>query len=490
MVVITNTTVTVGLTNSLAADNLIGGGFAGGSGQFVLQVTSSGAVIDALGYGSLSGGTLYEGTPAVTPSSPANSGLKRNESDDTNNNSADFTLVPVANIDLRNSSSRLAQAGSTVAAGTYTRLVVKGNSTAGGNITATDRVELLNGTFTLGNNNLTTDEVMGGSATAYVVTDGSGTLTINNVGATNVLFPVGPSGALYHPATINNAGTVDNFSVKVASASPSCVIAGYSVNATWDISEAVTGGSNCTLSLDYTGATTGGSYNPSTAQVIHCSGGGVDNNSGSVTGTVATGSGFGSFSPFGISNDPVYLPVALSGIKAYQLGSTNKIEWSNLTESGVLNYHIERSANGSGFSDITVQTALKNDGSRADYVVMDASPLPGVNFYRIRSVEANGKILYSNIVKVNRNASNMDIVIYPNPVKGGQLSLQLPALSKAVYNLCITNLQGQQVYTRLLNLSGGVTTEVIQLPSSLAPGVYNLQVLGDGVRLAKSFVVQ
>lgn len=486
----TNTTVTVGLTNSLAADNLIGGGFAGGSGQFVLQVTSSGAVIDALGYGSLSGGTLYEGTPAVTPSSPANSGLKRNESDDTNNNSADFTLVPVANIDLRNSSSRLAQAGSTVAAGTYTRLVVKGNSTAGGNITATDRVELLNGTFTLGNNNLTTDEVVGGSATAYVVTDGSGTLTINNVGATNVLFPVGPSGALYHPATINNAGTVDNFSVKVASASPSCVIAGYSVNATWDISEAVTGGSNCTLSLDYTGATTGGSYNPSTAQVIHCSGGGVDNNSGSVTGTVATGSGFGSFSPFGISNDPVYLPVALSGIKAYQLGSTNKIEWSNLTESGVLNYHIERSANGSGFSDITVQTALKNDGSRADYVVMDASPLPGVNFYRIRSVEANGKILYSNIVKVNRNASNMDLVIYPNPVKGGQLSLQLPALSKAVYNLRITNLQGQQVYTRLLNLSGGVTTEVIQLPSSLAPGVYNLQVLGDGVRLVKSFVVQ
>lgn len=68
--------------------------------------------------------------------------------------------------------------------------------------------------------------------------------------------------------------------------------------------------------------------------------------------------------------------------------------------------------------------------------------------------------------------------------------MQLPALSKAVYNLRITNLQGQQVYTRLLNLSGGVTTEVIQLPSSLAPGVYNLQVLGDGVRLVKSFVVQ
>jgi len=486
----TNPTVTVGLTNSLTADNEIGGGFAGSSGQFALQVISTGAVIDALGYGNLTGGTLSEGTAAVTPSSPANSGLKRNESDDTNDNSVDFTLVPVANIDLRNSSSRLAQAGSTIDAGTYTRLVVKGNSTAGGNITATDRVELLNGTFTLGNNNLTTDEVVGGSSTAYVVTDGSGTLTINNVGATNVLFPVGPSGALYHPATINNAGTVDNFSVKVSSASPACVIAGYSVNATWDIAEAVTGGSNCTLSLDYTGATTGGSYNASTAQVIHCSGGGVDNNSGSVTGTVATGSGFGSFSPFGISNDPVYLPVALTGIKAYQLGSANKIEWSNLTESGVLNYHVERSANGSGFSDISVQTALKNDGSRADYIVVDANPLPGVNFYRIRTVEANGKILYTNIVKVNRNASNMDMVIYPNPVTGGQFSLQLPGLAKNVYTLRIVNTQGQQVYNRSLTHNGNATTEVIQLPARLSPGIYNLQLLGDGLKLTKSFVVQ
>lgn len=484
-----NATVTVGLTSSLASDGTISVGFNGAAGQFVLEVAATSSIIDALGYGSLTDFSYTEGSAAPAPNSPANSGLKRNESDDTNDNSADFTIVPEANIDLRNSNSRLAQPGSTINAGSYTRLMVKGNSTAGGAITLSGRLELLNGTFTLGNNNLETPEVVGGSSSAYVVTDGSGALTINNVGAAAVVFPVGPSGTLYHPATINNAGTVDNFSVRVSSASPSCVAAGYSVNALWDISEAVAGGSNCTLQLDYTGAITGGFYDFTKADIVHCTGGVVDNNSGSVTGTVATGNGFSTFSPFGISSDPVFLPVSLSGIRAYQSGNAIKVEWSNLTESGVLNYRVERSANGVAFDEITNQLALKNDGGRADYSFIDASPLAGVNFYRIRSVEANGKVQYSNIVKVNRNASNQDMVIYPNPVIGKQFSLQLPALVKNVYTIRVTNAQGQQVYQRTLNHNGGVATEVIQLPAALKTGYYHVLLTGGEVKLSRSFIL-
>jgi hypothetical protein len=118
------------------------------------------------------------------------------------------------------------------------------------------------------------------------------------------------------------------------------------------------------------------------------------------------------------------------------------------------------------------------------------SPLSGVNFYRIHSNEFDGKSLYSVIVKVNTKGGVAGITIYPNPVTGGQVSLQTTGLSKGLYAVRIFNAGGQQVFNQLMNHNGGAATEVIQLPAALKPGMYSLQLSGGEVKLAKSFILR
>ena len=47
---------------------------------------------------------------------------------------------------------------------------------------------------------------------------------------------------------------------------------------------------------------------------------------------------------------------------------------------------------------------------------MDEQPLQGINFYRLKMVDADGKFTYSNIVAVKINADNK-LQIFPNPAK-------------------------------------------------------------------------
>ncbi len=185
------------------------------------------------------------------------------------------------------------------------------------------------------------------------------------------------------------------------------------------------------------------------------------------------------------------LPVRFSNVKAYQYGSAVKIEWSNLTETDITKYLVERSSNGISFSSISATTASANDGSRADYSILDASPLPGANLYRIHAVEAGGKSLYSAIVKVDTRAGHATaIFIFPNPVTGRQLSLQTTGFSKGSYRIQVFNENGQQVMSLLQHHQGGSATDVIRLPAALSAGKYTLVVSADGLKLPKPFILR
>jgi hypothetical protein len=170
-------TITVGLTSSLARDGSFTAGFAATSGQLAIQRVSDNTIIDALGYGSLSGGTFSEGTSASSP--PTDGGLRRvTDGADANANSTDFTTVTNANIYLRNSNSRLGIAGSTIGAGTFTDFVITGNTSLSGTVNVTNSLSLIGGTLTTGGNlTLKSDE----NGTARVSEVGSGGTVTGNV---------------------------------------------------------------------------------------------------------------------------------------------------------------------------------------------------------------------------------------------------------------------------------------------------------------------
>jgi hypothetical protein len=197
-----------------------------------------------------------------------------------------------------------------------------------------------------------------------------------------------------------------------------------------------------------------------------------------------------SFSPFVFGKIAFgNLPVKFGNVKAYQQSNGVKIDWSNFTESDVVNYTIERSANGIDFTPLSSLNPNRNNGGRADYSFFDAMPFNGTNYYRIQSLETDGKKLYSVIVRVATKGNN-SVIIYPNPVTDGQLVLQTPDLKRGIYTVNVFNAVGQQVHRVFINHSGGFVTQSIQLPSSLKSGIYNFQLISDGVKLTKTFIIQ
>ena len=125
------------------------------------------------------------------------------------------------------------------------------------------------------------------------------------------------------------------------------------------------------------------------------------------------------------------------------------------------------------------------------YGFFDASPLAGVNFYRLRTNDIDGKFGYSAIVKVNLDRSVKDISLYPNPATGGFMSFQGADLAKGNYTVKVYNSAGMQVMGQTFTHTGGAISQTLKLPNGIKSGMYSLQLVSDGVKLmSKTFIIQ
>jgi hypothetical protein len=212
----------------------------------------------------------------------------------------------------------------------------------------------------------------------------------------------------------------------------------------------------------------------------------------SAGGTITSLNYVASFSPFALgtsnaSQNP--LPVMFADVKAFQKNEGIQVEWTNLTEKDIVHYTIERSTDGTNFNAIGEQQPRGNRNDKEGYLLFDATPATGSNFYRIRVTELSGKVVYSKVLRVDLGLTPQAFTLYPNPVKGTQLTVGLN--SKAGhYTIKVLNTSGQQVFMKRLVHQGGSITQNIELPSSIKPGVYNISVIGDHFHQAKMFIVQ
>jgi hypothetical protein len=172
------------------------------------------------------------------------------------------------------------------------------------------------------------------------------------------------------------------------------------------------------------------------------------------------------------------LPVHFSTVKAYEKQQGVQVEWRAETETNIERYEVEKSHNGQQFKKVANVSVKTNGNTSNEYYWLDTDPNIGSNFYRVRSVSKTGEAKYTEIARVNLNKDGKKIIAYPNPVINGNLTLYLN-LDKGVYSLTLTNEAGQQVYKQTINHTGGSASQKVLLHTTMARGVYQLQV-SDG----------
>jgi hypothetical protein len=188
-----------------------------------------------------------------------------------------------------------------------------------------------------------------------------------------------------------------------------------------------------------------------------------------------------------VSLTPVnLLPVKFGALNLSQSNSLTKVSWNVLSEVNTDKYFIERSENASSFYTLGSLSAT-NTGK---YSFVDNAPLAGVAYYRIKAVDKDGTFSYSAILKSNAKAQQTDFTIAPNPVKAGLVNIQLTGMSTGNYSFNVYDVSGKQLFNKLVFVESGNSTETFQLPSTIQPGIYKLQVTNGQINITKTIMVQ
>ena len=169
------------------------------------------------------------------------------------------------------------------------------------------------------------------------------------------------------------------------------------------------------------------------------------------------------------------LPVTFSTVKASKQNDDIQVDWKVENEINIKEYQVERSADGRQFENLGTVMATGNNS--ANYKWLDKNPFSGNNFYRIKSIGADGDGRYSSIVKVSIENNNHNIVIYPNPITNNVVSLQFNNMPAGTYHVQLVNNLGQVFMAKEILHAHENSTETFQLNQNVAKGIYNLNVV-------------
>ncbi len=134
------------------------------------------------------------------------------------------------------------------------------------------------------------------------------------------------------------------------------------------------------------------------------------------SGTPNSTSGSNTSSQNGIAPLPVKL-ISFDG--AINNGKVD-LTWVTATETDNAYFILERSADAKSWNNITKMDGAGTTRYNTTYNYTDELPAAGMNYYRLKQVDANGAATYSRIiaVKAEDHASANTITLYPNPNNG------------------------------------------------------------------------
>jgi Secretion system C-terminal sorting domain len=186
---------------------------------------------------------------------------------------------------------------------------------------------------------------------------------------------------------------------------------------------------------------------------------------------------------FGVNNTP--LAVEMSSLSARKK-SNNAIAilWKTAKEYGNNAFTIERSADGLSYSTIGKVAGEKNSTIEKSYNFSDATPLQGVNYYRIKSVGLDGKEAISKVVSVNlSDKAKTALQVYPNPAHSA-LQVEVISEEEVAKTVQVFDLAGRVILTQNTALKKGLNSISIDVNAVLA-GTYLVKVGSEVSRFVK-----
>ena len=186
---------------------------------------------------------------------------------------------------------------------------------------------------------------------------------------------------------------------------------------------------------------------------------------------------------------PVELTTFTGAVDARNLAT---LKWTTATERNTAYFALERSVDGTAFTEAGRTTAASTSNKALNYQWLDKQPLQATTYYRLRQVDQDGTAHYSQVLALLPTAtisSVKSVDVYPNPSTGQTIQLLVQGYSGEPLRLHLTDALGRTVMTQTIIPADAHYLTPLSLPQGIASGTYILTLAGSSSPIQKRIVV-
>lgn len=142
-------------------------------------------------------------------------------------------------------------------------------------------------------------------------------------------------------------------------------------------------------------------------------------------------------------------------------------------------FEIQRSSNG---IDFQLAGQIAADSGLHHYEWKDEQAIQGrTNYYRVKISSQKDSTVFGSIVSTFIEKVIDGITVFPNPVSGNHINVNIVDEARGRYTISLNNSFGLKLFIKSFQYNGGKHTEQLPINKSMMKGVYRLQINGpDG----------
>ena len=160
------------------------------------------------------------------------------------------------------------------------------------------------------------------------------------------------------------------------------------------------------------------------------------------------------------------LPIELVSFRAQSTNQFVMLLWETALEKNFHSFELERSLDGIHFNTLSIINA-----HGGEYSYIDANPISGTSYYRLKQVDTDNSFTYSTVIHINVNSST-PFTLSPNPSTGETIKVSLSTNDSSVSSIAMYDMTGNTVAIDIL--IENENTLFIKYFSSITRGIYSI----------------
>ena len=173
------------------------------------------------------------------------------------------------------------------------------------------------------------------------------------------------------------------------------------------------------------------------------------------------------------------LPVKFVYFNAHCKNGAVSIQWKTALEQNSSRFSVQRSTDGTSWSEIGSVAAAGQSTQEKSYVFVDKAPSSSAGMYRVVEYDYTGDKTISSIVRSNCSGRS-EISLYPNPSSGNS-ALSISLERSASITVQVVDAKGSMVWQKQVLLPAGSNTLPLNM-TGYPDGVYTINVHYNGER--------